>query len=108
MRARNIVPAGVHVEVAGSNMSAARLAVLASSLEAEPPRASTLPLGSRTAFICTRGADIGGRLCQAGVGCESAMIPALAVAFPEPPGQPPMIMMRARHVSDGLSGRRTD
>src|SRR2546427_8780423 len=94
------VPAELKVFVSGSYRSALRLAVVASSSRAEPPRTSTRPLGSRVAFISIRGCDIGGPYRHWGVGADGSMISLVAgarvpaperhttrrLAFPEPTG----------------------
>ena len=71
--------------VAGSYRSALRLAVAASSSRAEPPRASTCPLGRSVAFISIRGCDIAGPYCHCGAGADRSMISVVAVAGSPPP-----------------------
>ncbi len=46
-----IVPAGVHVSVAGSKISALSVAVLAVLSRLDPPSARILPVGRMTASI---------------------------------------------------------
>ena len=84
------MPAGDHVSVAGSNRSAARLALVTSSLIADPPLAITRPFGRSTALISIRGCDIDGSKRHWGDGCERSMISAVAVAG----SWPPMIITR--------------
>src|SRR2546426_12088018 len=79
------VPAELKVFVSGSYRSALRLAVVASSSRAEPPRTSTRPLGSRVAFISIRGCDIGGPYRHWGVGADRSMISGGAGAGSPPP-----------------------
>ena len=79
-------------------------AVLAVLFCADPPRASTLPVGSSTAFIWMRGADMGGRERQAAVGWDRSMSSALAVAGLSPP----MIITRARYPSLARNGSKTE
>src|SRR5256712_11527395 len=79
------VPAELKVFVSGSYRSALRLAVVASSSRAEPPRTSTRPVGSRVAFISIRGCDIGGPYRHWGVGADRAMISVVAVGGAPPP-----------------------
>ena len=99
-----IVPAGVHVSVAGSNRSAASVAVLAVLSSCEPPSARILPVGRMTASIWMRGPDIGFVKRQAGLDCDRSMISAVAVEGLSPP----MIMTRGRQLSAADSGSSTD
>src|SRR5919197_116015 len=90
--------------VAGSNMSAASVAVLAVLSSCEPPSARILPVGRMTASIWMRGPDIGFVKRQAGLGCDRSMISAVDVDGLSPP----MIMTRARQLSAADSGSSTD
>src|SRR3989449_3515302 len=97
-------PAELKVFVSGSYRSALRLAVVASSSWAEPPRASTRPFGSRVAFISIRGCDIGGPYRHWGVGADRSMISVVAVAG----SPPPKIITRGGYPSARPRGRRTE
>ena len=98
------VPAELKVFVSGSYRSVLRLAVVASSSRAEPPRTSTRPFGSRVAFISIRGCDIGGPYRHWGVGADRSMISVVAVAG----SPPPKIITRGVYPSAGPRGRSTE
>src|SRR5207253_8901751 len=99
-----IGPAGVHVSVAGSKISALSVAVLAVLSRLDPPSARILPVGRMTASIWIRGPDMELVERQLGLGCERSMISTVSVAGLSPP----MIMMRARQLSAAESGSSTD
>src|SRR5690242_15851493 len=99
-----IVPAGVHVSVAGSNRSAFSVAVLLVLSSAEPPSARILPVGRMTASIWMRGPDIDAVVRQLGLGWDRSMISTLSVAGLSPP----MIITRGRQPSAAESGNSTE
>src|SRR5215469_4864488 len=99
-----IVPAGLHVSLAGSNRSVLSVAVLLVLSRAEPPSARIFPVGRMTASIWMRGPDIEAVVRQLGFGWDRSMISTLSVAGLSPP----MIMTRARHPSAADSGNSTD
>src|SRR5437867_4540051 len=109
-RAYAAAPAGDHVSVTGSKRSAARLAVVSSSLLAEPPLANTFPLGSMVALNWTRGNDIGAMRRHWGVACDRSIISAVGVADAPtlPLSAPPMIMTRGAYPVSGRRGNRTE
>src|SRR5829696_5433126 len=80
IRGYAIVPAGDHVCVAGSNISALSAAVVASLNFSEPPRATILPFGRRTAFIVVRFAAIGGRFTHCSGHTSRSIISTVFVA----------------------------
>jgi hypothetical protein len=63
-----------------------------------------LPFGRIVALSWILPCDIGGPLCQAGVGAERSMISVVAVAG----FAPPRIITRGRYPSDGFKGNSTD
>src|SRR5512133_809205 len=69
----------------GSYRSACLPGLSGLSLFNEPPSASTLPLGSMTAFIWIRPVDILGPGVQLGEAAERSMISVVAVAGLPPP-----------------------
>src|SRR5690348_18315212 len=76
-----------HDPVAGSNRSAPRVAVVASSLTREPPCTKSFPFGRSTEFPSTRGPEgMSPILTQAGLGLDRSIISVVAVAgFLTPP-----------------------
>src|SRR5437868_914832 len=116
MRAYDAVPADVHVwalgvhdavwgNVGSANVSAFRCAVVESLKLVEPPSVRILPLGSSTAFMVTRGTDIGCMVTQNSLLCPRSMHSTVLVA---PCVLPPKITTRGRYPSLGSSGRSTD
>ena len=79
------MPAEAMVFATGSYKSARLPGVLGLSLLADPPWASTLPSGSKTAFIWMRPEDMLGPGVQAGEGAERSMISVVLVAGLSPP-----------------------
>src|SRR3954453_21688254 len=76
----------VQLPVAGSHISAARMAPAASLPGLlEPPVTSPLPSGNNVAFTSRRAYVIGLVYCQAGEGALRSMISAVFVGVPPPP-----------------------